>query len=372
MALPIRAGTANTLNLGPALNIGTGLAMTSLVLAPSALFLSKNGSIFAVKADANTAYHDRAGWYKVPVDTADTGVGGRLIIQASPTSCLELWQEYEVMPAAYYDALYAGSASLRVIAEAASMAGFSYQALANSVWTAPNRFVMSTSIAGFSVQAIANSVWAAATRALTDKAGFTLDAAYDPAKTAAQAGNEMDLVDAPNVAAIAAIQANLALQASLIAASNSVWNAPTRALTDKAGFTLHTDYDPAKTAAQAGDAMTLTAAYDAAKTAATQLSVNQIPNSVWNNPTREVVATAASMAGFSYQAIANSVWTHILTGTLEAQMIMRGLIAVMAGKTSGGLSDTFTFRNVADDKDVVVATMNTATGDRTAVVLDLT
>jgi len=36
----------------------------------------------------------------------------------------------------------------------------------------------------------------------------------------------------------------------------------------KTGFSLTSAYDPAKTAAQAGDAMTLTAAYDAAKTAA--------------------------------------------------------------------------------------------------------
>lgn len=37
---------------------------------------------------------------------------------------------------------------------------------------------------------------------------------------------------------------------------------------DKTGFALTAAYDPAKTAAQAGDAMTLTSAYDAAKTAA--------------------------------------------------------------------------------------------------------
>jgi hypothetical protein len=36
---------------------------------------------------------------------------------------------------------------------------------------------------------------------------------------------------------------------------------------DKTGYALTSGYDPAKTAAQAGDAMTLTAAYDAAKTA---------------------------------------------------------------------------------------------------------
>lgn len=45
----------------------------------------------------------------------------------------------------------------------------------------------------------------------------------------------------------------------------------------KTGYSLISAYDPAKTAAQDGDAMTLTAAYDAAKTAASQTSVNAIP-----------------------------------------------------------------------------------------------
>ncbi len=45
---------------------------------------------------------------------------------------------------------------------------------------------------------------------------------------------------------------------------------------DKAGYSLTSAYDPAKTAAQAGDAMTLTAAYDAAKAAASQTSVDGV------------------------------------------------------------------------------------------------
>jgi len=39
--------------------------------------------------------------------------------------------------------------------------------------------------------------------------GATLDAAYDPAKTAAQAGNQMDLVNAPNATALTAIGAKV-------------------------------------------------------------------------------------------------------------------------------------------------------------------
>lgn len=73
----------------------------------------------------------------------------------------------------------------------------------------------------------------AATPAATvsDKTGFSLTAAYDAAKTAAQAGNSMTLTAA---------------------------------------------YDAAKTAAQAGNAMTLTVAYDAAKTSAPASDVTAI------------------------------------------------------------------------------------------------
>ena len=68
---------------------------------------------------------------------------------------------------------------------------------------------------GLSTHAAAD-VWAVATRALTDKAGFTisgtkqtLDALNDIA-----AGAEMDLVDAPNATAITAIQAGLSTLAA--------------------------------------------------------------------------------------------------------------------------------------------------------------
>jgi hypothetical protein len=53
---------------------------------------------------------------------------------------------------------------------------------------------------------------------------------------------------------------------------------------DKTGYALTSAYDPAKTAAQAGDAMTLTAAYDAAKTAATQASVDAVAAKTTNLP----------------------------------------------------------------------------------------
>jgi len=48
---------------------------------------------------------------------------------------------------------------------------------------------------------------------VSDKTGFALTAAYDAAKTAAQAGNQMDLVNSPNATAVAAIQSGLSTAA---------------------------------------------------------------------------------------------------------------------------------------------------------------
>lgn len=47
-----------------------------------------------------------------------------------------------------------------------------------------------------------------------DKTGYALTAAYDAAKTAAQAGNQMDLINAPNATAITAIQLGLSKPAT--------------------------------------------------------------------------------------------------------------------------------------------------------------
>lgn len=90
--------------------------------------------------------------------------------------------------------------------------------------------------------------------------GVLLTAAYNAAKTAAQAGDAMTL-------------ANDAITAAKFDESTAfpVKAADTGAtILARAGdaMTLTAAYDAAKTAAQAGNAMTLTAAYDAAKTAA--------------------------------------------------------------------------------------------------------
>jgi len=60
---------------------------------------------------------------------------------------------------------------------------------------------------------------------------------------------------------------------------------------------------------------------------------------------------------------------YILEGTLSVGDALRIMLAVLAGKSSGGGTATVKFRDVADGKDRVDATVD-ANGNRTGVSLD--
>lgn len=118
----------------------------------------------------------------------------------------------------------------------------------------------------------ATANWAAGTRALTDKSDFALTAAYDPAKTAAQAGDAMALTSGERTTLAGVVWASasrtLTSFGSLVAdVASAVWGVASRTLTsfgftvgalvaDKTGFSLTSAYDPAMTAAQPGDVPT--------------------------------------------------------------------------------------------------------------------
>lgn len=84
------------------------------------------------------------------------------------------------------------------------------------------------------------------------------------------------------------------------------------------------------------------------------------------------VTTAASAATPSLSAAGNTaVWAEVMTGTTTAVQAMRGFLAVLLGKASGLATTTAIYRNVADTKDVITATVD-ADGNRSAVTRDLT
>jgi len=126
-----------------------------------------------------------------------------------------------------------------------------------------------------------------------------------------------------------------------------IWSNVTRTLTafgfnvtvgannDKTGYTLTAAYDPAKTASQAGDAMTLTAAE------------------------RNAIADAALDRADAIEI------------GLTLRQALRLTAAALAGKLSGAATTTVTIRNaVADSKPRITATVD-VDGNRTAITTDV-
>lgn len=125
---------------------------------------------------------------------------------------------------------------------------------------------ISTSVAQLAVQTIGSSMFAANSSATQVSSSGVLTAnltsLYEPAKTAAQAGDAMTLSAAYDAAKVAATTGSaMTLSAAYDAAKT--------AATTGSAMTLTSAYDAAKVAATTGSAMILSAAYDAAKVAAT-------------------------------------------------------------------------------------------------------
>lgn len=260
----LKQSTAATIKMGPFVDSTDGsTAETALSIAQADIRLSKNGGDIAQSNNSTGATHDEAGYYDVPLDTTDTNTLGRLKVMVSKSGALPIWDEYTVVTANVYDSLIAASDNLQV----------------------DTTQVNGTSQTGRDL---------GASVLVGDKTGFALTAAYDPAKTTAQASalttveGKIDAIDDYVDAEVAAIKAKTDLIPASPAATGDIplassiaiavwaasgrtlssfgtlvtdiWSAATRSITDKAGFTLHADYDAAKTASQAGDAMDLVAA----------------------------------------------------------------------------------------------------------------
>lgn len=88
-----------------------------------------------------------------------------------------------------------------------------------------------------------------------------------------------------------------------------------------------------------------------------------------NDKTGYSLATAPPTADENAAALLDLA--NAIESGLTVRQAMRLLVAVEGGKVSGAGTTTMTFRNVADTKDVVVATVDSS-GNRTALTRDLT
>jgi len=84
-----------------------------------------------------------------------------------------------------------------------------------------------------------------------------------------------------------------------------------------------------------------------------------------------LVTDITTKTGFSLSTagIDSILDEQIGDGTITMREALRGFIAVLAGKSSGGATATLIFRDDADGKDVITATVD-ANGNRTAVTFN--
>jgi len=74
--------------------------------------------------------------------------------------------------------------------------------------------------------------------------------------------------------------------------------------------------------------------------------------------------------GTAELSVSQAVYDEVIEGTLTQKEAMRLLLAILTGLTSGGGTDTLTFRNTGDTKDRVIATVD-KDGNRTVVIKDV-
>src|SRR3990172_1551829 len=112
----LKQSTAAVISFGPfvdktdGVTLETGL-VSALDHASTGIFLSKNGGALMIRnATVTASTYDAYGNYIVTLNTTDTNTLGRLRVQFSEAAtCLPVWQDFFVLPAAMFNSLAATS-----------------------------------------------------------------------------------------------------------------------------------------------------------------------------------------------------------------------------------------------------------------------
>ncbi|MBD3260091.1 MAG: hypothetical protein GF334_00135, partial [Candidatus Altiarchaeales archaeon] len=102
----LEQSTSPTITLGPFVDATDGYTPEeALTISQADVRLSKNGAAFAQKNESTSATHDENGWYRIPLNTTDTGTLGRLIVAVYETGARPVHREFMVVPAEVYGGL---------------------------------------------------------------------------------------------------------------------------------------------------------------------------------------------------------------------------------------------------------------------------
>ena len=117
MAVVLKADTQVVVQFGPFVDKGDGVTLESAISAATldnvttGIRISKNGGTFAARAATVVASaYDAHGMYKITLKTGDVDTEGVLrMVYDDAATCLPVWQDYQVVPAGVYDAMFSGT-----------------------------------------------------------------------------------------------------------------------------------------------------------------------------------------------------------------------------------------------------------------------
>jgi hypothetical protein len=346
--LILKQSTAVTVKIGPFIDDTDGkTAETGLTLSQADIRLSKNGGDIAQKNESSAATHDELGYYNCALDTTDTETLGRLQLAVHESGALPVWHEFMICPANVWDSLF-GEDRLQVHAAEITNGLITAAAIATDA-------IDADAIATDAVTELQAGLATAAALAVVDDYLDTEVAAILADTHELQGdltdGGRIDLlIDAikaktDNLPADPADDSDLDTQ---LAAIKSVVD---DILVDT-GTTLEADLDAilADTSELQGDL---------ADGGRLDLLIDAI---LADTGTDGVPLTAAAV---------DAILDEVFEGTLTLRQFLRLAKAALAGKAAGGGTDTITFRDHADAKDRITATVD-ENGNRTAVTLDVT
>lgn len=382
----LKQNTAVTLKIGPFLDdIDWKTPETELTIARADIRLSKNGSDIAQKNEATSCIHDELGIYGCPIDATDTNTLGRLQLWVHESGALPIQHEFTVVTENAYDSMFSTD-----------------NTIADQVW---------------------DEVLTGATHNIATSAGRRLReiAAYAIHHGIAQAGTAITVTLAASASCC-----DGGFNRNLIVIVDGTGQGQTRTIVDynntskicivdrewrtnpddTSEYQILADDTPLVVdhgVAQAGTATTIKLREYASSIDDTYLcNIITIIGGAGRgqarlvggyNGTSKVVTlcgdnwvtspddtsvyvmvpygtTCTSCVGTSaLSQIADATLDEVVEGSTTFRQMLRIFMSVFGGKSSGGGTTTLTFRDLADGKDRITATVD-VNGNRTTMVLD--
>jgi len=369
--------------IGPFVDSTDGVtAETALTIAAADVRLSKNGGNIVAK-NSGGGTHDEIGYYTVTLDATDTNTVGRLQLMVNESGALPVYHEFTVLEENVYDALFgsgadAFDASARVKGIAGTtntLDGLNDVSAADvnaqcdaAIETYGLDHLLSASVTGTDVannSVIARLVASGATadwdtfdnttdslQALADSGGGgptaaqIADAVWDEATTGhTTAGTFGEQVKTD-------IDAILSDTGTTIPSQISGLNDPTAAAVADAVWDE----------AQAGHVAAGSFGEMASEIASILADTNELQ-------TDDVPGLIAALNDPAASAIADAVLDEVVEDSYTLRQLMRLFASALLGQLSGAATATNTFRDLANSKNRITATVD-GDGNRTAVSLD--